>query len=368
MVLPHKKLVQSISTTLAAQLGILPILAYFFHHISFFSFLTNLIILPIAGVIIILGFVTLIVSIISLKLASIPAMISIMLIKLLVVIAKFVSEISFGSFLVITPSIIVIIIYYLSLFTMISTKEIIKKNRKSWLYFFLSVLMLIQLSHILPQNGVEISFIDVGQGDSIFIQTIHHKKILIDGGGSKDEAYDVGEKVLLPYLLKRQVSKIDFMFLSHAHEDHMGGLLTVLEKMKVGTVIIGHQKEGDTNIERLLEVCYRKRIKVLSVIEGDSFEIDNVRFEVIYPNSHINAENLNLYSLVVKMECFQRSILFTGDIEEEGEKEITKNIDVDILKVAHHGAKTSSSKKFLEAVTPQISIISVAEKNIYRSS
>ena len=208
-------------------------------------------------------------------------------------------------------------------------------------------------------------------GDCTFIVTPQHKKILIDGGGS--EFSDIGKQVLIPYLLDRGVKRLDYVIISHFDTDHVGGILTVLDELKVDTVVISKQGEISQNYERFVKIVKEKHIKILVVGQGDRLTIEKgLYFDILWPSkTNLISENiLNNNSIVCKLHYKSFSMLFTGDIEETAEKEILKQYKNDIqvlnsflLKVAHHGSKTSSIKEFVEAVKPNISLIGVGENN-----
>ena len=131
----------------------------------------------------------------------------------------------------------------------------------------LIVLILINfIIYIFPQK-LRIFFIDVGQGDSTLIITPDKKTVLIDGGGS--DSFDVGEKVLLPYLLDRRILKIDYVLISHFDTDHCGGILTIMEKVKVKNIIISEQAEHSENYERFKKLMIHKKIRLIEVKKGD---------------------------------------------------------------------------------------------------
>ncbi len=212
--------------------------------------------------------------------------------------------------------------------------------------------------------------IDVGQGDSTLIITQQDIKIVIDGGG--DENYDVGEKVLIPYLLSKGVYKLDYVIISHFDTDHVGGIIALAEKLKVKNIIIGIQSTNSKNLEKLLEIVNNKKINLIIVSKGDRINIDQTTYiDILWPNNKkiILPNELNNNSIVCKINLFEKSILFTGDIEEIAEKEIveeykkTNLLKADILKVAHHGSITSSTKIFLNEVSPKIALIGVGENN-----
>lgn len=222
---------------------------------------------------------------------------------------------------------------------------------------------------IVPKN-LRIYFIDVGQGDSTLIITPLNKKILIDGGGTEFGDYNVGEKTLMPYLLARRIRKIDYIIISHFDTDHCQGLLYIMQEMKVKNVIIGKQYEENENYRKFVNIIKEKNIKVKVVEAGSRISIErNLYFDVLWPDSDniITQNAINNNSLVCKLVYKKFSILFTGDIEEIAEKAIIakyKNqLKSTVLKVAHHGSKTSSTMEFINAVNPKYALIGVGKDN-----
>lgn len=209
-------------------------------------------------------------------------------------------------------------------------------------------------------------------GDSCLIVTPKNKKILIDGGGSERGSSNIGEKTLLPYLLNRKVNKLDYAIISHFDSDHCEGVLYVMQKIKVENVIIGKQFETCENYKEFIKIVKQKNIRVISVEKGNKVNIEkDMYFNVIWPDSNniVNENKLNNNSLVFKMNYKSISALFTGDIEKIAEEKIILNVKKElkstIIKVAHHGSKTSSTEKFIEKVKPKIALIGVGENNTF---
>lgn len=177
----------------------------------------------------------------------------------------------------------------------------------------------------------------------------------------------------MPYLLNRRVSKIDYVIISHFDFDHIGGLLYVMNKMKVKNVIISKQPEESVNYKNFIKIIKDKKINLIIVNAGDRLKISNdVYFDIFWPNSDefISENALNNNSIVCKLNYKTFSMLFTGDIEEIAEKRILEkyknNLDLlkaDILKIAHHGSKSSTTQEFLNAVKPQKALIGVGKNN-----
>ena len=222
-------------------------------------------------------------------------------------------------------------------------------------------------------KDLEIHFLDVGQGDSCFIITPNHKTILIDGGGSTSNTFDVGKDTVIPYLLDKGYTKIDYIFISHFDQDHVGGILTVLKEFKVGQIFISKQGEESENYETFLKIVEQKQLKVREVKIGDKITIGDVTFHILWPMEKQIEENiLNNNAIVMKLQYKSFSMLFTGDIEEVAEKKILdtykNHLDIlksSVLKVAHHGSKSSSTDEFLEAVNSKVAIIGVGENNMF---
>ena len=191
------------------------------------------------------------------------------------------SSFPFSKLWIITPNFLEIILYYglIVYFT-------IRKGR--WRFKLIVIIMIIVVFInnfcFIIFKPFTVSFIDVGQGDSCLIQTSSNKVVLIDGGGL--ENYDIGENVLLPYLLNKRIWKIDYIIISHFDFDHVGGLLTVLNEIRVDNVIISKQVEESSNLKKFKEIVKDKQIKVWVVGKGDRVRIDNeIYFDILWPNN-----------------------------------------------------------------------------------
>lgn len=238
------------------------------------------------------------------------------------------------------------------------------------LLIILLIITLIFNNNINIPKNLRIHFIDVGQGDSSLIITPNNKKILIDGGGTMNSSggFDVGEDTLLPYLLNRGVKKLDYIMISHFDADHCQGLLAILNSIKVKNIIISKQAEKVYNYEKIMEIVVNKKINVMVIKRGDVINVDNnVDIKIIYPESKLYFDDINSNSIVAKLKYNNFSMLFTGDIESRAEERIVsiaKNeLKSTILKVAHHGSKTSTTEEILKAVNPEIALIGVGKNN-----
>lgn len=349
-----------------ANIIIIPIMMYHFNTVSFTFIISNIMASPILGIIVITGFLFIITSITVKPLTSLIAIFIKPILSILIKISQICSKLPFSNILVVTPYMFNVISYYAIILYCIKSK---KNNKCKIIICLLIVLILINfIIYIFPQK-LRIFFIDVGQGDSTLIITPDKKTVLIDGGGS--DSFDVGEKVLLPYLLDRRILKVDYVLISHFDTDHCGGILTIMEKVKVKNIIISEQAEHSENYERFKKLMIHKKIRLIEVKKGDKIKIGRYsEFKILFPTSRLLSENpLNNNSIVAQFNYNNFKMLFTGDIEKLAEQQILKaekaEIRADILKVAHHGSKTSSIPEFIKAVRPKIALIGVGKNNTF---
>lgn len=358
---------------MAAQIGMIPVVAYHFNYISLGALIVNIPIVIIVSLIVQLGLIMIMLGFISLPFAAILGHIVFYLIKIVTLLSKCIASMYFCTIEVISPSIFFICIYYiLFLLFMFDENKTYGKyfSKKQGIVITISVYMIITfLVYIIP-NKLEITFVDVGQGDCIYIQTPKGKNILIDGGGSHQKTKDVGEDIVVPYLRKNGISKIDLMILSHIHRDHIGGLLCVLDHLKVNTLMIGTEYYQSEDLDSMKEKCINQKTKICHVKKDDTINIDeHIYIKILHPSKQLitgTRDDTNNNCLVALMVYKDKHILFTGDIEEEAEREILKNyknLSVDVLKVAHHGSRFSSTDNFIKSIKPKIGIVQVGKNN-----
>ena len=374
-----QKIAEALSVTFSAQLMIMPITILNFNTISLTFFISNILASPLLGIIIIFGFISIFISSILNPISKILFLILHIFLELLILVSKVTEKIPGSSILVKTPNILFAIVYYILIlffnyFFVIKQnptrrfhKKIIKiitiKNIKNTVkvivVVFLIMLLLTRIVRIINPT-FKIYFIDVGQGDSTLIVTPKNKKMLIDGGEGKTN-------VLFQYLLDRRINKIDYIIISHFDSDHCNGLIEIIEKMRVENIVMSKQSKESEEYKKILEIIKQKNIKVSSVKAEDKIIIEkNLYIKILNPAEKFEFQDLNNNAIVAKLVYKNFSMLFTGDIEKAEEslaKKYKNELKSTILKVAHHGSKTSTSEEFLKYVEPQIALIGVGKNN-----
>ena len=218
-------------------------------------------------------------------------------------------------------------------------------------------------------SGLRIDFIDVGQGDGILLET-KKQVVLVDGGST--QLKKLGEQRLEPLLKSRGIRKIDMAFVSHGDQDHISGLMWLLEEdtgIEIGRLFLPLPGKGEEIYEKLESAAARKGVKADYICAGDLIQSGKLSLSCLYPYRDTLSSDRNGHSEVLLAEYGDFSMLLMGDLGTEGEAEIAEVWDekkqVQILKAGHHGSSTSSSELFLDTVRPQIAVLSYGKDNSY---
>lgn len=365
---------KALAVSLAAQIGIIPVVAYHFNYISLGAFIVNIPIVMIVGIIVPIGIIMVLIGFVSISLGSILGWIVSRLIRIMISLSMITEAIPFSNIEVISPCLYFIFLYYIFFIIWMRADKEIKKlpiSKRTGMSIVIGLYLIITFTLYLLPGKMEITFVDVGQGDCILIKTPMKKNILIDGGGSLQKEIDIGEKTVVPFLRKNGIGKIHIMILSHIHKDHIDGLIGVAHHLKVDNLIMGTDYYQSEDLKILKENCNNQKTKIHQCLKDDEISIEkNIKIKILHPGKSLVAssgDDINNNSLIVLMEYKGYNMLFTGDIEAEGEREILKsypNLSVDLLKVAHHGSNSSSTDEFLELIKPTIAVIQVG-KNVH---
>lgn len=344
----------SLAVSAGALVGVYPITALYFNKISLIALISNIVVVPQVGVITALGFASSILGLFSLGLAQAVNTVNRLFVIVLFKSIQFFAWLPFSVRYVVTPSCIFILSYYL-FFSFLPKIESSRSVRRLILFFPLLIIFSAAALKILPSDKLSITFLDVGQGDAIHLRLPDRRDILIDGGGVLGK-FDIGDKVVIPYLLKNGVSRIDTIFLTHPHYNHIGGLVPILKRFKVGRVYYNGEYYNDDIFDEFLQTVLKNRIPLKGISCGERLQYNRVKFGI--HNPRIMSGNVDSNSLVISLSYGDFGILFTGDIDYKIQEDLTREeLKCDILKVPGHG-KGKISPKFLYKMAPKYGIIS----------
>jgi competence protein ComEC len=365
--------------TTAAMIGTAPIVALYFNRLSPWGLLTNLIIIPLVGFLVVpLGLFTVLLTLLYQPLAIWGTHFMQTLLALALKIVHFFAALPYADYRTTTPTLLEIVLFYTGIVCLL---QLGKSKVARWSLAFIALAFITVQAFWYYQVRLNpllrITAIDVGQGESTLVQFPYGKTMLIDGGGFSKSTFDIGEKVVAPVLWKKKIKNLDLVVLTHPHPDHLNGLVSLVKNFKVHEVWTNGEHTVSEAFEALEGIIEKKGIRNQAVSSAQiNREIGGVIMAVLHPPpsavyrsdkpSHILMNN---HSLVVRLVFKKVSILLTGDICEAAERDLLKNpaiLKSTILKVPHHGSKTSSSLPFLKAVDPSIAILSVGDKNIFR--
>jgi len=371
-----KVLGESIIVTLAAQIWVLPIILHNFRQFSFVSLLSNALIVPAQSGVMILGGVATILGFIVLPLGQVLAWAAWLFLRWTVFVVQLTAQWSWAAVDIGGFSLGLAGLFYgvLLAFWMVrgssfsgqrSEKPPAKRLPILAILGTLTVVALVVWLALftLPDGRLHVSFLDVGQGDSILIESPNGHQILIDGGpGPVAVTFALGKA--LPFWDR----SLDLVLLTHPQEDHLVGLIEVLKRYQVGLLLDSGEECASEACGRFWELVEAKEIPYRKAEAGMQVELgDGVRMEVFHPPPELlrgTGSDVNNNSVVLKVTRGRASLLLTGDIEEEGERALLASgqpLRSLVLKAPHHGAATSSTPPFLREVSPQLVIISVGE-------
>ena len=339
-------MIKNIKTSLLSFFVSMPILINNFFKVNFLSIILNIIYIPFVSYIL---FPLCLITILFPFFDSFTYFV----INFFETITKFFSSINLLTFSITKMNIILVIIYYFIFLCNIKSNDKIKKK---------IIIVFIFIVFIINNNTIvnnEVHFLDVGQGDSTLIR-IKSKNILIDTGGNIN--FNISKNVLIPYFRSSGVKKIDYLILTHGDYDHMGEAINLVENFKVEKVIFNCGPYNDLENE-LIEVLEKKKIKYYSYIK--ELNVDNNKLHFLQTKEYDN-ENENSNVIYTKLNGYK--FMFMGDAGVEKEKDILEKYNVskiDVLKIGHHGSKTSSDKNFIDEMNPKYSVISVGKNNRY---
>ena len=341
------KLHKSLYISLISFLVSFPICIYNYYQVNIISIFLNLLVIPLVNTFI---FPLSLLSIIIPKISYILSIFT----NILEGISLYIYNLNIGIIIFSKPNIILIIIYYISIYTFLYNKK----------FIMIFLIIFIHKFNNYIDNEIKITTLDVGQGDSILIKYPYNKaNILIDtGGNATNNDYSISINKTIPYLKSIGITNLNYLILTHGDYDHMGETINLVENFKVEKVIFNCGEFNELEQE-LIKVLDKKKIPYYSCIK--ELKIDDNKLYFLNNKDYGN-ENDN--SSVIYTELNNYKFLFMGDAGVEVEEDLIEKYnlkDIDVLKVGHHGSKTSSSNIFIDEINPKYSIISVGKNNRY---
>lgn len=376
---------ESFLAGISIQLSTIPVILYFFYEYPLYSIFINLIIIPLASLLVSLSAIGGIIGIFCIPAARFILGGTYYLLKLYEGVCNFFNKLPNHIIVTGRPALVQIVIYYSILVIILFLLDKNSDNMRFIVKFRINFVLMILFSFMLifhtnHYKGLYTAFLDVGQGDCIFIRSPSGTTYLIDGGSSSVKS--VGEYRILPFLRYNGIDCIDYMIITHSDEDHVSGLKEILNQSDTGDIDVRNlvlpnpsKKCKDSSYNDMISLAHGKNVEINYINTGDQLRDEYIDMMCLNPVEDFESESVNAYSTVLSLVYGKTSCLLTGDMEKEGEEAVYDILTskkgssfpekYNVLKVAHHGSRNSSSKKFLDIVSPDISIISCGKNNRY---
>lgn len=374
---------QKLLSALISGVGIwafsVPVLSFYFNEIPVYIMFLNLLVLPVLGILLILGLIS---GLLFLPAGLMPCHYILYYYEML---ADFFVSLPGSRIVVAKPGLFGIAGYYSLLLLVVYALVIVDEKSETGhafavirrvsfpVYFVFSMILVMCFRAVSFPGGFYIDMLSVGQGDGIFVQSPENASFFIDGGSTSKK--DLGKYTIIPYLKSRGVSRIDYWFLTHLDDDHINGFMEMLEGgYPIDNLILAKSVEKTDVYPKLLRLCRENDTEISFVTPGDTLYSGDLRIIVLYPDYPPKESGANENSLVFLISCGEFDGIFTGDmgigeekrlIESEYFKNIIKGRKIELLKVAHHGSKNSTSKEWLSAINPEVAVISAGKNNRY---
>ena len=351
-----QKFMGNLGVSTAVTLFTLPVQFFFFYKVPVYSVFINLLVIPFVSIVMLIGILVMIFPWLSILVS-----VEIWIFAWFEWLCEMFRKLPGHTWVRGCPEFWRILIYYGGIVVLLLLGKRLKKHIQ-----LVGLTMLVFLISVRMPQPLQITMLDVGQGDCICVQTADGC-FLFDGGSSSRS--NVGEKVILPFLQYEGIDHIDGIFLSHGDTDHYSGILQLLqqEQITIGTIYLPQVgTESMKDFQVLAD--YMRKVKYMS--KGDGLSRDNILITCLHPTKGYEADS-NAYSACYLLKIEEFSMLFTGDVEGEGEALLIQELQkrqlrqVDVLKVAHHGSKYSTTEEFLQISSPTLSLISCGKNNSY---
>ncbi len=370
---PHW-LSKQLATVLGITIGIWPLIAFYYSYLTLAAPFANLLIVPFGMAALALVMATGGLSLVSLHLAKPFAAAAVVLIEGIFRVSHWLASLPgihpyWGM-----PSLVMMALYFLGIWALLEPAAPFGEGKRRawrvirWALGFFLIFTSISFYHPVNLDRLEVVFLDVGQGDAIYIEFPDRRNVLIDGGGNLFN-FDAGERVIAPYLLSRGVEYIDCVVATHPDNDHMGGLEHIVENFGVGTLLLPPFGRKDPDRIKLEESGRSNEIEMREFLAGYKIHFDEGTLEFfnpIRPSEGADPDEFNDLSAVIRINYKTIRMLITADIEVKTERRlISENapLRAEVLKAPHHGSATSSSAEFIAAVQPRLVVVTAGANN-----
>lgn len=359
-----KKVREGLTGGMAVFLAQLPVLEYFFYEIPLFSLAVNLLVIPLLPLVLASGFLGATIGLWAPMAGRVILLGACLPLRLYEEIGLAVQRMPFSSLVTGQPDLWQAGVYYLLL-----AAAVIGKRRGARIFFVAGIMAAVLTLGWRPGPQFRLTMLDVGQGDCLALETVSGNCYLIDGGSSSVQ--QVGAYRILPYIKQRGRSIIEGVFVTHPDQDHISGILEILEEMTRGGSVkvkrlflpLWMREQEDQSIQ---EAAQKSGVPVRYLRKGDVMLDGETRFRILYPDEEEKGSDANSGSLTMMAEYGKLKVLLTGDLTGEGEEKVTEEaIGCQILKVAHHGSASSTGDGFLDRAAPSFALISCGQNNRY---
>lgn len=350
-------------SSFAATAAILPITVKYFYMFTPYSLIANMLIIPFTAIITVCGLLSVFLPLFVGNIIAYPVT---AMLEFIMRITRGISELPGAKLLMNIPSDYQIAVYYMILYYLLTKKERKQKIKPKRIILVAVVILSVVHVSLFYFDRTQVTFIDVGQGDAIYIKTASNKVFLVDGGGSA--TYDVGQNIVIPFLLSRHAKKIDGLFSTHNDIDHIGGLVEVARHLTVKNAYLPYyyrQSESES-----VQSVIQNSLNVTYLYAGQIVRIDkDTSIKVLWPPVTVNpSDSSNHLSLVLLFQYKKFKVLLTGDLDEEGIRRMLSDYSkpyCTALKIPHHGGNNLEMETLIKHSAPDLAVISVGKNNRY---
>lgn len=355
------------AVSVAAQIGTLPFSAFYFGRVSLVAIMANLVVVPLSGINTLLGFATIVSSAFSTQIAACYAALNDLLVSFLLRFVLWSSQLPMASLEVSGYGAFSACFYYLLVFALFFLRKPVVIRLLLVCALVVSNLWLYKEVLESAPRQMRVTVLDVGQGDAILLEFPNGRRVLVDAG-PRNPSFDAGARTIAPWLRRNGVSALDAIIITHAHDDHLGGCPFLLSHLTVHNLMVPDTSGVQKSVQALLDLAGRNGVEVSIVREGNCLQFDPLtRIFVLGPSGRRLSDDENDRSIVLKVLFGRSSVVLSGDASVTSETRMVRLggtlLNSDALKVAHHGAATSSGQLFLDAVRPSLALISVGRAN-----